>query len=93
MAWSDAFLKVLKDNDVRLVTYVPDNVLIPLIAGVTADDYFLSAVATREDEAIGMVTGAWMGGMKGCVMPRDPALIRNRFMKGLGAGRGGDLDA
>ena len=25
--------------------------------------------------------------------PRDPALIRNRFMKGLGAGRGNALDA
>jgi thiamine pyrophosphate-dependent acetolactate synthase large subunit-like protein len=25
--------------------------------------------------------------------PRDPALIRNRFMKGLGTGRGGALDA
>jgi len=25
MSWSDIFLKVLKDNDVRLVTYVPDN--------------------------------------------------------------------
>jgi thiamine pyrophosphate-dependent acetolactate synthase large subunit-like protein len=25
--------------------------------------------------------------------PRDPALIRNRFMRGLGAGRGGALDA
>jgi hypothetical protein len=24
---------------------------------------------------------------------RDPALIRNRFMKGLGTGRGGVLDA
>jgi hypothetical protein len=24
---------------------------------------------------------------------RDPALIRNRFMKGLGTGRGGALDA
>ena len=24
---------------------------------------------------------------------RDPALIRNRFMKGLGTGRGGPLDA
>ena len=69
MARSEAFLKVLKDSDVRLVTYVPDNVLTPLIAGVTADNYFLSAV-TREDEAIGMVTGAWMGGMKGCVMIR-----------------------
>jgi hypothetical protein len=35
LAWSDAFLKVLKDNDVRLVTDVPDNVLTPLISGVT----------------------------------------------------------
>jgi len=25
--------------------------------------------------------------------PRDPALIRNRFMKGLGTSRGGELDA
>ena len=25
--------------------------------------------------------------------PRDPALIRSRFMKGLGTGRGGALDA
>ena len=31
MRWSDVFLKALKDNDVRLVTYVPDNVLTPLI--------------------------------------------------------------
>jgi hypothetical protein len=25
--------------------------------------------------------------------PRDPTLIRGRFMKGLGTGRGGALDA
>ena len=37
MAWSDAFLKVLKDNDIRLVTYVPDNALTPLLDGVTSD--------------------------------------------------------
>src|SRR5882672_408014 len=68
MSWSDIFLKVLKDNDVRLVTYVPDNVLTPLIKGVNADNYFMPANATREDEAIGMVTGAWMGGLKGTVL-------------------------
>ena len=68
MAWSDAFLKVLKDNDVRLVTYVPDNVLTPLIDGVHADNYFMPVVATREDEAIGMAAGAWMGGMKAVTM-------------------------
>ena len=79
MGWSDIFLKILKDNDVRLVTYVPDNVLTPLIAGVTADNYFMPVCATREDEAIGTVTGAWMGGMKGVVMMQTSgfALIAN----------------
>jgi hypothetical protein len=36
MTWADSFLRTLKDNDVRLVTYVPDNVLTPLIAGAGA---------------------------------------------------------
>ncbi len=68
MSWSDAFLGTLKENDVRLVSYVPDNVLKPLLAGVNADNYFMPVSATREDEAVGMVAGAWMGGMRGCVM-------------------------
>ena len=63
MAWSDTFLKVLNDNDIRLVTYVPDNVLTPLLNGVTSDNYFRSVCTTREDEAVGVVAGAWMGGL------------------------------
>lgn len=68
MGWSESFLQTLKNNDVRFITYVPDNVLTPLIKGVTSDNYFMSVNATREDEAIGMVAGAWMGGLKGVVM-------------------------
>jgi len=68
MSWSETFLEVLKDNDVRLVTYVPDNILTPLITGIHADNYFMPANATREDEAIGIVAGAWMGGVKGAVL-------------------------
>src|SRR5438132_7498753 len=79
MSWSEIFLQTLKDNDVRLVTYVPDNVLTPLIKGVTADNYFMPVTATREDEAIGMVAGAWMGGLRGVVMMQTSgfALIAN----------------
>ncbi len=79
MTWSDTFLRLLKDNDVRLVAYVPDNVLTPLIKGVTADNYFLSVGATREDEAIGAVTGAYMAGLRGAVMMQTSgfALIAN----------------
>jgi len=66
--WSDAFLTTLKANDVRLVSYVPDNVLAPLIAGAQCDDFFSSVVATREDEALGLAAGAWMGGVRSIVM-------------------------
>jgi len=59
MAWSDTFLGILKENDVRLISFVPVNVLTPLIKGVTAYNYFLSVNATREDETLGTVTGAY----------------------------------
>ena len=79
MSWSDTFLRLLKDNDVRLVAYVPDNVLTPLIGGVTADNYFLPVGATREDEAVGTITGAYMAGLRGAVMMQTSgfALIAN----------------
>ena len=42
MNWSDRLLQRLKENEVRLVTYVPDNVLTPLIRGAAADNYFIA---------------------------------------------------
>jgi len=58
MPWADGFLNTLKENDVRRVTYLPDNVLTPLINGAHADNYFITIGTTREDEAIGVVAGA-----------------------------------
>ena len=86
MTWSDTFLGLLKDNDVRLISYVPDNVLTPLLKGVTADNYFLSVGATREDEAIGTVTGAYMAGLRGAVMMQTSgfALLANALATGIG---------
>lgn len=79
MSWSETILAALKENDIRLVTYVPDNVLTPLIAGVAADNYFISVPATREDEAVGALTGAYMGGLRGVAMMQTSgfALIAN----------------
>src|SRR5258708_20684555 len=68
MDWSGRFLEAVKGNGVRLVTYVPDNVLTPLIGGAAADNYFMSIGATREDEAVGTLAGAFMGGLRGVAM-------------------------
>ncbi|MFN3655850.1 MAG: decarboxylase [Pseudolabrys sp.] len=66
--WHEVVLATLKANDVRLVVYVPDRVLTPLIKAIHADPFFTAFACTREEEAIGIVTGAWMGGMKSAVL-------------------------
>jgi sulfopyruvate decarboxylase alpha subunit len=67
-AWHDIVRDVLKRHDVGLVVYVPDNVLRPLIAGIEADAFFTSLAVTREEEALGILTGAWMGGTRGILL-------------------------
>jgi sulfopyruvate decarboxylase alpha subunit len=67
-AWHKAVIQAFKDNNVRLVVYVPDNVLRPLINAVVADDFFTALVATREEEAVGIVCGAAMAGLRGVVL-------------------------
>ena len=59
-AWHEIVCDTLKANSVPLVVYVPDNVLTPLIKAVHADSYFTTFPATREEEAVGIVAGAWM---------------------------------
>ena len=66
--WHEIVLDTLKANDVELVVYVPDRVFTPLIKAIHADTFFTTFSATREEEALGIVTGAWMGGLRGAVL-------------------------
>ena len=68
MAWHEAVVKALKANDVRLVTYIPDNVLKPLIGAVHDDPYFTVICPAREEEACGIVAGAYMAGLRGITL-------------------------
>jgi len=66
--WHGIVLRSLKRNDIRLVPYVPDRVLTTLIKNLHADPFFTTFATAREEEAVGIVSGAWMGGMKGAVL-------------------------
>jgi sulfopyruvate decarboxylase alpha subunit len=66
--WHEVVLATLKSNDVKLVVYVPDRVFTPLIKVIHDDPFFTTFAATREEEALGIVTGAWMGGLRGAVL-------------------------
>src|SRR5436309_14966871 len=67
-AWHEVVLQTLKRNDIRLVPYVPDRVLTTLIRNIHADPFFTAFPTAREEEAVGIISGAWMGGMRGAVL-------------------------
>ncbi|MGA7972580.1 MAG: thiamine pyrophosphate-binding protein [Pseudolabrys sp.] len=68
LPWCEVVLATLKANNVKLAVYVPDKVLTPLIKAVEADPFFTAFAATREEEALGIIAGAWMGGMRGALL-------------------------
>src|SRR5919205_3427700 len=67
-AWHEVVVEALKANEVRLIPYVPDNVLKPLIQAIHADPFFTAFTTAREEEAVGIVAGAAMAGMRGMVL-------------------------
>lgn len=66
--WHDMVVGVLKAHDVKLVTYVPDNVLRPLIGAVHSDPFFTAFTVAREEEGLGIIAGSWMGGLRGILL-------------------------
>jgi sulfopyruvate decarboxylase alpha subunit len=66
--WHGIIHSTLRANGVRLATYVPDTVLNPLTERLHGDDFFTTFVTTREEEALGVATGAWMGGLAPVVL-------------------------
>lgn len=67
-SWHGIVLQTLKRNEIGLIPYVPDRVLMPLIKNLHADPFFTAFATAREEEAVGIVSGAWMGGRRGAVL-------------------------
>lgn len=74
-SWEEIVVRVLKANDVSLVSYVPDNVLARLIRLIEADPFFTVISPAREEEAVAIVTGAYMGGKRGIALMQTSGFV------------------
>lgn len=74
ISWHLTLIDVLKKFDVKLVTYVPDTVLRPLIDAIEGDPYFTAVVCAREEEAIGVSTGSILAGQNAIVLMQTSGL-------------------
>jgi sulfopyruvate decarboxylase alpha subunit len=72
--WRDDIVAALKANDISLIVHVADRVLAPIIVKLEADPFFKVVVLSREEEGIGLLTGAYMGGKRGAMLLQSSGL-------------------
>jgi sulfopyruvate decarboxylase alpha subunit len=66
--WAADIFAVLRRFDVELVAYVPDDGHADLIRRAQADNAMRTVLLTSEEEGIGVLAGAWLGGKRGVLL-------------------------
>jgi len=66
--WANLVFEKLREFQVRHVTYVPDTGHAQLIELCQAADGMEPTVLTTEEEGIGILAGAWLGGERGVLL-------------------------
>ncbi len=58
----------LRRNHIRAIAHLPDATMAPIIALVEADDFFTVTRLAREEEGVGVLAGAYLGGQRGALL-------------------------
>jgi sulfopyruvate decarboxylase alpha subunit len=73
-SWSKHVADVLRRNDIRLFATVPDYIVSQVLEHLWADPSCTVVTATREEEALGILSGAWLGGQRGALLMQNSGL-------------------
>lgn len=74
MDWTAAVQDGLRERDVRTIAHVPDSAIAPLIEELAAASGFELIDAAREEQAIGIASGVWLGGGRAAVLCQSSGL-------------------
>ena len=66
--WAGAVHRVFGAHGMGLIAYVPDAGLAGLIELCQADEGIASVPLTSEQEGVGLIAGAWLGGRRGALL-------------------------
>lgn len=75
-AWARAVLEAFRAEDIRNLVFLPDTVMGRLLALAEADaQHFFRLVSVhREEEAVGILAGLFMGGQRGAMLVQSSGL-------------------
>jgi sulfopyruvate decarboxylase alpha subunit len=66
--WPADIYRVFRSAGIRQVGYVPDSGHAELIRLCTSDPDIAAVPLTSEEEGVGLVAGAWLGGQRGAIL-------------------------
>lgn len=66
--WHTDLVAALKSNRIHLIAQVADRVLAPIVQLLESDGDVRVITLTREEEGIGILTGAYLGGTRGALL-------------------------
>jgi sulfopyruvate decarboxylase alpha subunit len=68
MKWPELIVNILKENDIRSISFLPDTVLGKILNVASKDPAFTFTTLAREEEGVGVVTGEYLGGKRAVLM-------------------------
>jgi sulfopyruvate decarboxylase alpha subunit len=72
--WAKHVADVLRRNDIRLFATVPDYIVSHVLEHLGADADCRVVTVTREEEGVGLLAGAWLGGQRGALLMQNSGL-------------------
>src|SRR5262249_16080916 len=73
-SWGKHVADVLRRNRIRLFAAVPGYIVRQVVEHLWADPECTVVTACREEEALGILSGAWLGGQRGAVLMQNSGL-------------------
>jgi sulfopyruvate decarboxylase subunit alpha len=74
---ADKILAALKRAGVTFIASLPDASLVPLVEGLESDKDFIHVPLSREEEGIGVATGAHLAGRRTAVLMQNAGLLNS----------------
>ena len=73
-AWAHTLLECFRAEEVRNLVFLPDTVMGRLLALAEEDPFFRLVGVHREEEAVGILSGLFMGGQRGAMLVQSSGL-------------------
>jgi len=73
-SWSKHVADVLRRNDIRTFATVPDYIVSHVLEHLWNDAACRVVTVTREEEGVGLLSGAWLAGQRGALLMQNSGL-------------------